>query len=469
MKTINEISNKLSQSISLKIGVIGFLILLLLIPASMIQSLISERMVTRDAVVNEVSDKWGHMQNLTGPVLVLPYYEVSIIKEEEYKTYRQLFILPEILDIKGQINPNIRYRGIYKVIVYGSQLQVSGNFKIPDLEAAGIRSDFVSWDKATVVFGLTDMRGIQNELNITWQDNKYPVDPGIKYKTIASSGFTANVPITAEEQVHHFQLNMRIDGSKALYFTPVGKTTTVELDSQWPTPSFSGSFLPDQRNISDSGFFASWSVLHLNRNYPQHWIDKAYDLTKPADVSLHNLEYAYLGPSTSLPGSAFGVNLLFEVDEYQKSMRSAKYAIMFIALTFLMYVLVEIINKKRIHPVQYLLVSFALLLFYTLLLALSEHIGFNLAYLISAIAIIGLISVYSHSIFKSLKITLLSSSSIAILYIFLFVILQMEDFSLLLGSVGLFIILAIVMYLSKKVNWYGSLKEENQAKSLPEK
>lgn len=460
MKTINDISNKLSQSISIKIGVIVFLILLLLIPANMIRSLISERMFTRDQVVNEVSDKWGLKQNLRGPVLVMPYYEKTIVNDEEYISYKQLFILPESLNVTGQVNPAIRYRGMYKVIVYGSDLNINGNFIIPDFESLGIQKENVYWEKARVIFGVTDMRGIQNELLFTWQDSEYSVDPGIKDKHIATSGFTAGVPLSADMDNYRFSFHLDLNGSKGLYFTPVGKTTRVKLRSDWTTPSFSGSFLPDTRDISDSGFTASWSVLHLNRNYPQYWIDKAYDLTKAIDHSSPINEYG-IENSAKLPGSAFGVNLLFEVDEYQKSMRSAKYAVMFIALTFLMYIMVEIINKKRIHPVQYLLVSFALLLFYTLLLSLAEHVGFNFAYLISATAIISLISAYSHSIFKSIRITMLSSLSIVVLYVFLFVILQMEDLSLLLGSIGLFIILGIVMYLSKKVNWYGQLRTSN--------
>jgi len=466
MKTINEISSRMSQSISLKIGVIGFLILILLIPAGMIRSLISERMITRDEAVNEVSDKWGHRQTLTGPILILPYYEISVVNDEEYKTKKQLFILPESLEVKGQINPEIRYRGIYKVIVYGSDLAVNGNFVVPDLAMAGIDSKHVDWDNSTVVFGLSDMRGIQNEVNIRWKEENIAVDPGIKNKNIASSGFTAKTPLLADDQNIRFELNMVLNGSKGLYFTPLGKTTKVHLNSDWSTPSFIGSFLPDNRNITDSGFTASWTVLHLNRNYPQHWIGNAYDLTRPAEQASYAGVYSSYDHSVNLPGSAFGVNLLFEVDQYQKSMRSVKYAIMFIALTFLLLFLVEIINKKRIHPVQYLLISFALLLFYTLLLALSEQIGFNLAYLFSALAIVGLITAYSHGIFRTAKLTLISSLSLCILYIFLYVILQMEGFSLLLGSIGLFIILGIVMYLSKKVNWYGQLKTDIQTETL---
>jgi inner membrane protein len=419
-------------------------------------------------VIREISDKWGKTQTLTGPVLILPYYEIKIIKEEEYKTRKLLYVLPKTLEINGKINPEIRYRGIYKVIVYGSDLDFNGKFKIPDLDKIGIVKENVDWENANIVFGLNDLRGIQNEINIVWKGINIPVDPGIANKTIAPSGFTAKVPITEIDNLINFKINLDLNGSQGLYFTPVGKTTNVKLSSDWSTPSFSGSFLPDSREISKEGFEAHWTVLHLNRNYPQHWIDGAHSLVSSSLTDSYQNSWEHIEQGHNTSGSTFGVNLLFPVDEYQKTMRSAKYAIMFISLTFLIYLFIEILNKKRIHPVQYLLVSFGLLLFYTLLLSLSEQIGFNLAYLISGLAIIGLITSYSHSIFKKMRLSLITSLSLTVLYIFLFVILQMEDYSLLLGSIGLFIILAFVMYLSKQINWYGGL-ENNKHETEPKK
>ncbi len=461
MKTVNEISNRMSRSISLKIAVIGFLILLLLIPTGMIKTLIHERQSTRNEVVREVSDKWGKMQTLTGPVLVVPWYKITYTKEEEYKTLKHLYVLPEALKIEGSLNPEIRYRGIYKVIVYGSDLDLNGSFQLPDLAKMNIQPEHVDWDNVSLVFGMTDMRGIQNEINILWDKKRISVNPGIEYKTVAHSGFTAKVPFEDKADSIPFQFSINLNGSQGLYFTPVGKTTNVKISSDWTTPSFSGSFLPDERNISENGFDAQWTVLHLNRNYPQHWIDEAYNLTSSTSTTYQRNWDNVMEVSTS-SGSAFGVNLLFSVDEYQKTMRSAKYAIMFISLTFLIFLFVEILNKKRIHPVQYLLVSFGLLLFYTLLLSLSEHLGFNLAYLISGLAIIGLITVYSQSIFSKISLSLVTSLTLTVLYIFLFVILRMEDYSLLLGSIGLFIILALVMFLSKRINWYGKLETSEQ-------
>ena len=452
MKTFMEVIKKLSSSISLKVGVIGFMILILLIPAAMIKELIRERQYTRDEVVREISDKWGEKQTLTGPIMVIPYFEHQVNNEEVIKINRKLYVLPELLNVEGEINPEIRYRGIYKVIVYNSDLNLDGKFLLPDFEKSGINSENIDWENITLVMGLTDMRGIQNDIKIIWGGEAVSVDPGIENKTIAHTGFTAKIPVPEDHSSISFKLKLDLNGSQGLYFTPVGKTSNVKLNSDWPTPSFSGAFLPDSRNVASDGFDAEWTVLHLNRNYPQYWIDNAYKLTETSQQE--NWDH--------LPGKSdrtFGVNLLFAVDEYQMSMRSAKYAIMFISLTFLIFLFVEILNKKRIHPVQYLLVSFGLLLFYTLLLSLSEHLGFDLAYGISSLAIIGLIGMYSYSVLNSIKLAMVTSSALVVLYTFLFVILQVEDYSLLLGSIGLFIILALVMFLSKRINWYGQLDE----------
>ena len=197
-------------------------------------------------------------------------------------------------------------------------------------------------------------------------------------------------------------------------------------------------FLPVNRVINESGFDANWQISHLNRNFPQTWLNNDYDFV----------------------GSSSGVGFFLAVNHYQKSERSSKYAIMFIALTFLLFLLIEILNKKRIHPIQYLLVGFAIILFYILLVSLSEQMAFNLAYLISSLAIVFLITAYIYSSYQSKLFTILTFLVLALLYTFLYVILQMQDYSLLIGSIGLFLVLGTFMYLTRKINWY---KEEHTA------
>jgi inner membrane protein len=222
-------------------------------------------------------------------------------------------------------------------------------------------------------------------------------------------------------------------------FVPLGKQTKVNLKSKWQNPSFTGAFLPDKRDVGVNGFNATWEVLHLNRPYPQ----------------------IFKGQIEGIGDSSFGVNLIVPVDEYQKSMRSAKYAVIFITLTFLIFFFVQVINGVRIHPIQYLIVGLALCIFYTLLIALSEHIPFIYSYLISSISIIGLITLYAKSIFKDNKLTAIICLILTMLYLFIYSIIQMEDYALLMGSIGLFIVLATIMYLSRKINWY-EIKSKNE-------
>ena len=223
---------------------------------------------------------------------------------------------------------------------------------------------------------------------------------------------------------------------RSLNFIPIGKETTVELYSDWHTPSFDGAFLPDSREINDYGFKARWHILHLNRNYPQQWIG-----------SLHKVY-----------DSAFGVSLKLPIDLYQKITRANKYALLFIVLTFTVFFFVEVITKMKIHPIQYLLAGFGLIVFFSLLLALSEHLSFNLSYFISSTAIISLIVFYVYNILHDKKITLIGIVILLLLYAFLFTILQIADYALLLGNIGLFTALALIMIVSRKVDWYNENK-----------
>jgi inner membrane protein len=229
-----------------------------------------------------------------------------------------------------------------------------------------------------------------------------------------------------------------------LLFSPVGEETTVQLQSEWPNPSFAGSFLPVNREVSSDGFQSEWNVLHLNRNFPQQW----------------------KGANKELTSAAFGVDLLLPVDEYRKTMRTAKYAIMFIALTFLTFFMIELLSGKMIHPVQYLLIGFALLIFYTLLLSISEYLVFGIAYLIASAAIILLITVYSYKVLSDGRKTAVVFGVLSLLYGYLYILFQLQDYALLLGSLGLFIVLSLVMYLTRSIDWFEVMGNE-KADVLP--
>jgi len=432
----------IKESIMLRLFTMGILILLLLIPVSMVKQLISERETIQTEAIKEVSSKWGERQTVTGLILTVPYKTTEKIyskdSAEKYsliETIKYAHFLPDELNISGEIFPELRYRGIYEVIVYNSKMKLSGSFSSPKFNEWNIAKDNIIWKDAFVSLGLSDLRSIQENISVNWNDHQYLFNPGVESNDVVKSGISTRIPIALKDTINtrfDFSLNLNFNGSTCLNFVPLGKMTKVNIKSNWKNPSFSGAFLPDKREITKDGFSAYWEVLHLNRTYPQ----------------------SFRGSTDGIRESSFGVNLIVPVDEYQKSMRSAKYAVMFITLTFLIFFFVQILNKVRIHPIQYIIIGLALCVFYTLLIALSEHIAFKYSYLISSVSIISLITIYVKNIFNNRTLTWIISLILTILYLFIYSIIQLEDYALLMGSIGLFIVLAIVMYLSRKINWY---------------
>jgi inner membrane protein len=439
-----KMNTGIRNSVTVKLLSAAFLMLLLLIPTSMIQDLIYEREYRMKDAILEVSSKWGEKQVIAGPVLTVPYYSYYKDNNDKFvKTVEYAHFLPDNINVEGKLFPEKRYRGIYEVVVYGSKLSIDGKFSFPDFKDWNISEYDIIWKDAFFSFGISDMRGIKDNISLNWNNNALALNPGIESNDVLAKGVSVRVPVGLLDSTHTnygFSLNISLNGSESLQFIPIGKETKVNLSSAWNTPSFDGAFLPDSRQISDTGFTAQWKVLHLNRSYPQHWRKNTYNIYD----------------------SAFGVNLLVPVDEYQKSMRSAKYAVLFIALTFLIFFFVEVINKKRIHPIQYILVGLALCIFYTLLISLSEHITFMYAYIIAAFAVITLITVYCSAMLKSRQLTRLVASVLSVLYIFIYTIIQLQDYALLMGSIGLFAILATVMYLSRNIDWYNLSSSEKK-------
>lgn len=423
------------QATTIKGVLIFILMLVLLIPTAMIDGLISERQGRQQEAVAEVSSKWGQSQTLSGPVLVLPYQtlERSADGKEMIREIKYAYFLPDELTVNGQVNPEKRHRGIFDVVLYSSKIILEGSFSKPETEKLIPAGAIVQWEKATLAFGIPDLRGLEDQVTLQWNGQPSVFEPGIPVPGVAESGI--HVPLTLDANTtepHRFRIEAALKGSGSLFFTPLGKVTSIKLTSPWPDPSFTGAFLPDEKTITASGFEASWKVLNLNRNYPQQWI------------SDQNINF---------DNSAFGVDFILPVDNYQKSTRSVKYAILFIALTFLTVFFVEMGQSRRVHPFQYALIGLALVIFYTLLVAISEHTSFNSAYFISALMTIGLTGLYTRALFDSGRMALLVSGTLTLLYGFLFVVLQQQDYALLIGSLGLFVILGTVMYFSRRIDW----------------
>jgi len=422
------------NSYSVKMIIVSGLAILLLIPSFLIQDVIRERMALNEKVKNELYAQWGGKQVVAGPVLNVPF----IIQEKnEYNqgvTERKgiAHFLPETLKTDGSLAPERRKRGIYEVVVYEGNLKLKGSFVQPDVSQLDIPNAQFNWDAAYFTMGISDMRGIKNLPELVVNGQKCKVDPGVADTDLFQSGITVKANSIDLKQALNFEIELVLNGSEDLSVEALGKTSEVNMKSSWAQPSFSGVFLPANRNVTAKGFTANWQVTHLNRNFPQQWVDKKFNTHE----------------------AKLGVELLIPIDHYQKSMRSVKYAILFIALNFIIFIFIEIKSKTRIHPFQYSLVAFALLIFYALLTSIGEQTGFNWAYLISALAVTSLISWYAFTILKDLRmtgwVTLLQTG----LYLFLFTILQLQDYALLAGSIGLFVILAIVMRASQQIKWY---------------
>ena len=426
----------MKYSISARLIIIGFLVMLLLIPTFMIRSLIRERQDRRDDAISEVSEKWGQTQTITGPILSIPYTKYFTTEDNKTSTTTMYtHILPDFLEINGTIHPEVRNRGIYEVVLYNSELHFNGKVLIPDLGDLKISAKDIIWKDAFISVGITDMKGIEELITFEIDDNDYLANSGIETNDVIISGVSKIINNIKPNHDFEFSFNLNINGSNGLTLTPVGKETNVTISSDWISPSFIGHFIPTDHEINENGFTANWKVLHSNRNFPQKWVG-----------SKHKIEEF-----------SFGVDLLIPVDEYQKNMRTAKYAFMFISLTFLSFFMIELLNKKVIHPIQYLLIGFSLLVFYSLLLSISEQISFKYAYLISSIATIALISTYTISVLKSRLQTSIIFSILVLLYVYLFIVIQLQDFALLIGSIGLFVILSLVMFLTRKIDWFSTL------------
>ena len=422
----------LIKSVWFRLIIVGVLTLLLLIPASMILSLIHERQDRYNNVFHEIASKWGEEQTVSGPVLSVPYtVEIQRPENKIEKVTKYLHILPEELQITTKIYPQMRYRGIFEIVVFNADIEMSGNFTPGEVKIANEDHYDLRWDEAFVSFSVSDMTGIKNLIELNWNGEMLAMDPGIITRDVFGSGISKKIGSYDPTERSEFSIHLNLNGSSNLYFTPLGKETRVDMTSDWSEPSFTGSFLPEGREISEEGFSAWWEIFHLNRSFPQMWV----------------------GPLQSLDDSKFGVKLLVPVNEYQKTMRTAKYAAMIISLTFLTFFMIELLNGKAIHPIQYLLTGFALIVFYTLLLSFAEHLGFHAAYAISSVATIALIVMYLKSIFRSLTHTIIVGGILVLLYGYMFFVLQLQDYALMVGSIGLFVILATVMYLTRKIDW----------------
>ena len=432
--------------------IVAILTTILLIPLSFIKNLIHERMERQEVVVNEINKKWGKEVLLYGPILKVPYKKHIITKvhnaitglnnNESVTSTSYAYFFPKELNIKSIINPQEKQRGIYKTAVYKSAIDITGSFTKPDFSEREINDEDILWDKTKLIIQTSNLKGVNSLVEIEMHKNLYSFESKYEHKITTSHHSELNLhklesksikkedlPLTNDVS---FNLKININGSKQIRFIPIGKETNINIKSNWKTANFIGEYIPyNSDKISDKGFDAKWKILDINRPFPQEFFNGIPDLK------------AY----------AFGVNFMIPVDEYQKIERSAKYGFLVISLTFLIFFLIQTMSKITIHPFQYLMIGIALTMFYTLLISISEHSSYLKAYLIAGSAVIALITFYSKAILKDVKFSFFIGGSLTILYTFIFVIIQLENYALLVGSIGLFVILASVMYVSRKIDW----------------
>ena len=293
-------------------------------------------------------------------------------------------------------------------------------------------------DKAKLTFGISDLKGLKTNPVVKAGNIIATATPAFNNQALFADGLQVNLNLKNENIDNlPFSYSLDLTGTDELSFLQLGKTTDVEVNGDWPSPSFDGRFLPDSRKIDDKGFKAHWRMLYYNGVFPQQW--------SGVDSLLNNV--------SRQQDAIFGVKLRLPVDEYQKTTRTSKYAILIVLLTFISLFLTELIRKQKVHSFNYILIGAAMIIYYILLLSFSEQIGFTYAYLVASVATVALVTTFIASLLKNKRAAALFAGILSIFYVFIFVIIQLEDFALMVGSIALFIIIAVLMYFSRKINW----------------
>ena len=431
----------MQRQLAFKIFLILFLIILLLIPINMIAHLVYERMSLRNDVVKDIAKSSALSQQMTGPILVIPYtktvYDVS--DKKYYQKQGSLYFFPKTNNLTGTLSVEKRHRGIYEARVYNLESKLTSSFYIP--KQFGIKDNIDGYQFGTplLAIGISDTRGIGNQSKLIFNNRTLEIKPGTDNSKLGE-GISAELSLEDLKQSEHFSYDISFSllGTSNLNITPIAQETTIKISSDWPHPSFIGNFLPITRNVAKNGFNATWQTNLFATNI----INKFNRCN-----SIYNCNEVF-------SQNSLGISLVEPVDNYSQTNRAIKYGILFIGLTFFGFFLFEMTKKLAIHPIQYGFVGISLALFFLLLLSLSEYIGFALAYLCSAIACISLISFYITSILDSKKQGALFTALLSLLYIMLYVLLNAEDYSLVMGSILVFVILSIAMMITRKLDWY---------------
>ena len=430
----------------LRFAIVFFMGLVLLIPLLFLEGKVREREGLYTEAINEIESSWGGYQLVAGPMLVIPFTTneetVEFVerkgKQEKITKVHTVqwtqILLPKKISFKAELLPEERYLGIYSTSVYSAPIQIEGEFEIPEkfLNYSNLKQ--IHWNSAVLVCGIPEIRASRNQ-TLTWEGKEQTLLSGtgvLSELPGMSSGFNAQVQLNDVTKKYSFTVNMKLMGSRSLGFTPVGETSVVQMQSTWPSPNFVNWMLPDEREVTANGFKASWNVSALNRSYPQTAELKEW----PESWS-----------------SAVVASSLFEpVSLYQKITRAVKYGVLFIAVTFIGFLAFELVSQRRLHYVQYGLVGLSMVLFFLSLLSLSEHLLFIWAYAIASLIVVAMISFYIGAAMRSLRHGLIMAVLMTILYITLYILLQLEDYAMLMGTAIILIMVGVLMWVTRGIN-----------------
>lgn len=432
-------------SLGAKFFVLGILAVLLSVPLFAVWLLVQDREANYRRAVAEIGAQWGGSQTLTGPLLAVPVTVLSNVRGQDGRTVqrrvgRTLLIAPETLDITGQVDPDRRKRGIHEAIVYQARLTARAQFGAPDLDALAQPVVAADWSRGKLVVALSDLKGIETVTITRGETALDDVSPGIGIgSAVRQSGFHVPVDLSGGfadgRTTAGFSLDLAFKGSQTLRFTPVGGETKVALASPWPHPSFSGAFLPAARSVGEQGFEASWTVPQLARPIPAVALADGH------------------APLSAFADAQFGADLYQPVHFYRFVDRAVKYGVLFVGAAFLVIFAIEVMSGGRMHLVHYMMTGLMMIIFYVLLLALAEMIGFAAAYAAAAGATGAVVAGFTATLFAGRRWALSAFGGFALLYGVLYVVLSLEDAALLAGAVTGFVILTAMMFGTRKVDW----------------
>lgn len=448
---------------------VGLLMLIIGIPLMMIEDTIKARSNFRNEAVRSIAADSVGQQTLLGPILVIPYSEqyeeeeivnavTKLTVKRQRNLQKRLYVFPDEFTMQSTIDTDQRYRGIHKVLVYNGQNDINGSFHLPNQTAfQREKSDStIVLGNAFVSIGLSDTRGLKNVPSMRWDGQEIEFQQNSQLNYIKQGLHAPIGKISSEgNKTIAFTLSLHIDGIEQFSLVPIAKNNQVTIRSKWEHPQFYGRFLPSpkERKIDASGFQATWKISSLSSNAQQQFLGSEHGQqeTRVSTSAPNGTEVAAQSVASI---DSFGVAFIEPINIYSQSDRAIKYGLLFVALSFAAFFLFELLKQLPIHPIQYALVGLALVLFFLLLVSLSEHLQFVWAYMLASTACLSLISFYLSYALRSWKRGVGFGAALTLLYGVLFGLLQSENNALVMGSILLFSVLAAIMLITRKVDWY---------------